>query len=89
MSVTLIDEVRTVIHRLAPRGWKHLMKAHGLVLDAADLATELRRPLIDVAGKSTIDRKLAGFEDLSPNGASAIRTRRSGVQSSLPRPCQS
>ena len=69
--MSLIDSVRTVINRLAARGWKELMESHGLHLDAADLAAELRRPLIG-AGVSTINRTIAGFEDFSPNGIAAI-----------------
>jgi hypothetical protein len=68
----LIDTVRTAIDRLAPRGWKAMMQLHGLRLDAPDLAAELRRPLVDAGGKSTIDRTVAGFEDFSPNGTAAI-----------------
>jgi hypothetical protein len=68
----LIDTVRTAIGRLAPRGWKAMMELHGLHLDAPDLAAELRRPLVDTGGKSTIDRAVAGFEDFSPNGTAAI-----------------
>jgi len=48
------------------------MAAHGLRLEAADLAAELRRPLLDATGKSTINRTLAGFEDFSPAGTAAI-----------------
>ena len=68
----LIATVQAAITRLAPRGWKALMERHGLHLDAADLAAELRRPLVDAAGKSTIDRTIPGFEDFSPNGTAAI-----------------
>jgi len=68
----LIDAVRAIISRLAPHGWKELMERHGLHLDAADLAAELRRPLVNVGGGSTIDRTVPGFEDFSPNGTTAI-----------------
>lgn len=68
----LFDDLRAVIQRLAPRGWNALMAQHGLHLDAPDLAVELRRPLVDSNGKSTIDRTIAGFEDFSPQGTSAI-----------------
>src|SRR5437879_2588940 len=75
----LIDAVRAVISRLAPRGWKDLMEFHGLHLDAANLAAELRRPLVNAGGGSTnagggstIDRTVPGFEDFSPNGTAAI-----------------
>ena len=68
----LIDAVRTVISRLAPRGWKELMEHHGLHLDAADLAAELQRPLVKAGGGSTLDGTVPGFEDFSPNGSAAI-----------------
>ena len=70
--MTLFDQVRTAIGRLVPRGWRALMAAHGLHLDAADLAAELRRPLVGANGNSTIDRTLAGFEDFSSAGTAAI-----------------
>jgi len=68
----LIDAVRAVIARLAPRGWKELLELHGLHLDAADLVGELRRPLVKPGGASTIDRTVPGFGDFSPNGTAAI-----------------
>jgi hypothetical protein len=68
----LVDSVRAVINRLAPRGWRELMERHGLHLDASDLAAELRRALVGNGGASTIDRTIAGFEDFSPNGTAAI-----------------
>jgi hypothetical protein len=69
----LITAVRAVISRLAPRGWKELMELHGLHLDAADLTAELRRPLVDASGKSTIDRSVSGFEDFALDGTAAIQ----------------
>jgi hypothetical protein len=68
----LFDDVRTLIQRLAPRGWSDLMNRHGLNLNSIDLATELRRPLVAANGKSTIDRTLSGFEDFCTLGAAAI-----------------
>jgi hypothetical protein len=70
--MALIDDVRLALGRLAPRGWKNLMQLHGLRLDAADLAAELQRPLVNTTGRSTIDRTIAGFEDFSPEGTAAI-----------------
>src|SRR4051812_12645703 len=70
--MSLIDDVRLALARLAPRGWKDLMQLHGLRLDAADLAAELQRPLVDATGRSTIDRSIPGFDDFSPEGTSAI-----------------
>jgi hypothetical protein len=70
--MALLDAVHAVIGRLAPRGWKDLMAQHGLHLDAADLAAELRRPLVQADGRSSIDRTISGFEDFSPNGTAAI-----------------
>src|SRR5262249_543149 len=70
--MALFDEVRTTINRLASRGWKDLMQAHGLHLGAPDLAAELQRPLVDSSGTSTIDRSLAGFEAFSSAGTAAI-----------------
>ena len=40
--MSLLDNLRAAIGRLAPRGWNVLMQQHGLHLDAADLAAELR-----------------------------------------------
>jgi hypothetical protein len=68
----LINDVRSVVNRLGPRGWAGLLAAHGLRLDAADLEAELRRPLLNANGKSTINRSLPGFEDFSPEGGSGI-----------------
>ena len=70
--MALIDDMRTVIHRLAPRGWMALMARHGLDLGAADLAAELNRPLLDTTGMSTINRSISGFEDFSTAGNKAI-----------------
>src|SRR5690349_17386828 len=70
--MALFDDVRAVIQRLAPRGWKDLMAQHGLNLDAPNLAAELRRALVDGNRKSTINRALPGFEDFSLEGTAAI-----------------
>ena len=68
----IFDDIRDLVRRLAPRGWDELLAQHGLHLDAADLATELQRPLADAHGKSTIDRTLPGFEDFATAGRAAI-----------------
>jgi hypothetical protein len=70
--MALFDTLRIAVNRLAPRGWKSMMDAHGLHLDAPNLSAELRRPLVDANGKSTIDRTIPGFEDFSPDGTAAI-----------------
>jgi hypothetical protein len=46
--------------------------AHGLHLDASDLAVELRGPLLKAGGGSSIDRTISSFEDFSPKGTAAI-----------------
>ena len=53
----LIDEVKAVCARLAPLGWAALFRTHGLNIEAADLSSELARPL------SFIDREQPGFGD--------------------------
>ena len=68
----LLDSVRLVVNRLALRGWAQLLARHGLHLEAPDLAAELRRPLVDGHGKSTIDRTQPGFEDFCRAGRAAI-----------------
>jgi hypothetical protein len=51
---------------LAPEGWDHLLRHHGLDLRAKELRAELLRPL------STIDRTAPGFEDFAAEGERAI-----------------
>src|SRR5216683_2829045 len=68
----IFDAVRLVINRLAPRGWQQLLALHGLRLDAAELASELTRPLANTKGESTIDREVPGFDDFCPSGLRAI-----------------
>lgn len=64
--MTLLDEVRDVCTRLAPHGWAELMAAHGLDLTAADLSSELAKPL------PGMDRSIPGFEDFALEGQRGI-----------------
>jgi hypothetical protein len=68
--VALIDDVKRICGRLAPKGWADLLGAHGLNLGAADLAAELARPL------PGIQRKLSGFEDFASEGTRGIEPGR-------------
>lgn len=62
----LVDQVATVLSRLAPLGWGSLFEQHGLDLTAVDLAKELTKPLTGV------DRSAPGFEDFAAEGYRAI-----------------
>jgi hypothetical protein len=64
--MALIDQVRTVLNRLAPQGWQALFARHGLDITTTDLKTELGRPL------PGIDRSLPGFEDFAREGDRGI-----------------
>ncbi|MFG1182931.1 hypothetical protein V5F40_23130 [Xanthobacter sp. DSM 14520] len=64
-SGRLIDAVSSACRRLASAGWGELLAAHGLDVAAANLESELQKPL-------TIDRSIAGFEDFALEGIRAI-----------------
>jgi hypothetical protein len=64
--MALIDEVKLILQRLAPLGWKDLFTKHGLDIAAADLAPELDRSL------GRIKRDLPGFESFTTAGIRAI-----------------
>ena len=64
--MALIDDVKDVCDRLAPKGWDTLFRRHGLIIGAPNLDVELTR---DLAG---IDRDVAGFEDFTPEGRMAV-----------------
>ena len=70
--MSLIDDVKTVCDRLAPRGWRDLLLAvTNNALDIsqssrAKLKTALTTPL------ATVDRMKPGFDDFHPTGARAI-----------------
>ena len=64
--MALIDEVKLVLQRLAPLGWKDLFTKHGLDITAADLATELEKLL------GSIRRDLPGFEAFTTAGIRAV-----------------
>lgn len=68
----LIDTVATACERLAPAGWGALLKTHGLDITAADLCTELLRPLPDIR------REDPGIEDFAAEGTRAIEPGRPG-----------
>src|SRR5215471_11213691 len=64
--MALVNEVKRLVARLAPRGWAAVMADHGVNLFAVALESELRRTL------TGIDRTKSGFEDFSLAGRSAI-----------------
>jgi hypothetical protein len=70
--MALIDEVKTICDRLAPLGWRDLLKAvTGNALDMskptpAALRQELTKNL------ASIDRSVPGFEDFAPSGRRAV-----------------
>jgi hypothetical protein len=65
--MALIDDVKVLLNRLAPLGWKDLLAKHGLDIAAANLEAELGRSLF-----STLRRDLKGFEDFTVTGTRAI-----------------
>lgn len=68
--MTLIDDVQTACHRLAPHGWADLLAQHGLSITAPNLAEELARELPDIR------RDLPGFEDFAMEGRRGIEPGR-------------
>lgn len=64
--MSLIDEVKAICNRLAPKGWARLLAQHGLNITSADLRSELDRVL------PNIDRHAAGFEDFAFEGKKGI-----------------
>lgn len=62
----LIDKLKELCDRLNSGGWKDVMAAHGLQLDAANLFDELTRKDL------TVDRGIPGFEDFSLESRRAI-----------------
>jgi len=63
--MALIDEVKQICDRLAPRGWRNLLLRQGLDITANNLAQELSKTL-------TVDRTLNGFGDFSIDGIRGI-----------------
>jgi hypothetical protein len=68
--MTLIDDVQTVCHRIAPHGWADLLGQHGLDITAPNLAEELTRELPDIR------RDFPGFEDFAMEGKRGIEPGR-------------
>lgn len=74
--MSLLDDVKTVCDRMAPLGWRDLLRnVTNNALDIsqptnAKLKTALTAPL------ATINRSLRGFEDFHPNGSQAITAGR-------------
>src|SRR5688500_9567634 len=64
--MALLDDVKAVCQRLAPRGWARLFAKQGLDITRADLGVELRKRL------RRIDRTVPGFEDFSQEGQRGI-----------------
>ena len=63
---TLLEIVKTALNRLAPSGWSELFSLHGLNIGAADLESELTRPL------DSIKRDFPGFEDFALEGERGV-----------------
>src|SRR6266536_3900691 len=74
--MALIDDTKRICDRLAPLGWRDLLKAiTGNSLDIQKAtAPALRKELIK--NLAFIDRSLAGFEDFAPGGQQAITSGR-------------
>ena len=70
--MALIHEVKTICDRLAPLGWRELLKAAtGNALDISKSApVALRQEL--TKNLASIDRSLPGFEDFAPAGRRAM-----------------
>jgi hypothetical protein len=64
--MSLIDEVKTICSRLAPKGWGDLLAQHGLDIKATDLAGELSKKLTKIV------RSAKGFEDFALEGERGI-----------------
>lgn len=64
--MALIDDVKTLCNRLAPHGWRELLRLHGLDITAADLEQELAKNL------PNIRRDLKGFEDFASEARRGI-----------------
>jgi hypothetical protein len=62
----LLNDVKTLLNRLAPLGWRDLLLQHGLDITATDLEKELTRSL------PTILRNLQGFATFTTSGIRAI-----------------
>lgn len=65
--MSLIDDVHALLTRLAPRGWRSLLMAHGLDVGVPvdQLAAELARPLV-------VDRTRPGFEEFALDGMRGV-----------------
>jgi hypothetical protein len=65
--MALIDNVKKILVRLAPKGWAALFNQHGLdiTVPAPALAAELAKPL-------TVDRTRPGFEELALDSVRAV-----------------
>jgi hypothetical protein len=64
--MALIDDVKTILNRLALLGWKDLFAKHGLNITKTELDIELSRSL------AMIKRDLPGFETFTKSGIKAI-----------------
>ena len=62
----LIEDVKSMLNRLATHGWSELFALHGLDILAADIERELQREL------PAIDRSVVGFSDFSLSANRAI-----------------
>lgn len=57
--MALIDDVKAVCDDLAPHGWKELLLAHGV-----DITVPANKLAAELAKEVTVDRRIAGFQDL-------------------------
>src|SRR5262245_21595285 len=66
--MALIDDVKAICDRLAPLGWRNLLKAAtaGQLDIQQGTAAALKKALS--AKLTTVDRTVAGFEDFNPDG---------------------
>ena len=64
--MSLINDVKKICDRLAPKGWGDLLAQHGLDIQASDLAGALRKKLTKIV------RSAKGFEDFALEGERGI-----------------
>jgi hypothetical protein len=65
--VTLIEKVKEICGRLAPKGWADLLGKHGLDINKEDLAAELQRELLAIKRD-----EVPGFRDFAAEGRRGI-----------------
>jgi hypothetical protein len=68
--MSLINDVKSLCNRLAPKGWARLLKKHGLDIDPRRSVKQLRQ---DLQEELAVDRNVPGFEDFAFEGKCAIQ----------------